>query len=79
MLTSANIVFYVVFLGQIFWISYYFPKQIMARMEFVAKTYPPSQYPRLYPKPTEYYTIGRWAFKLASRIIVGLGLLILFI
>jgi hypothetical protein len=78
MLTSANIVFYVVFLGQIFLISYYFPKQILARMEYVTKTYPPSQYPRLYPQSTEYYTIGRWAFKLASRIIVGLGLLILF-
>ena len=79
MLAPENIVFYIVFLGQIFIISHYFPKKILARMEYVADVYPPSQYPRLYPKPAEYYTLGRWGFKLASRIIVGLGLLILYL
>lgn len=78
MLTSANIIFGSAFLGQILLISYYFPRKILARMETVRDTYPPSQYPRLYPKPTEYYTVGLWAFKLATRLIFALGFVILF-
>lgn len=78
MLTSANIFFGIAFLGQIFVISYYFPRKIMARTEYVRETYPRSQYPRLYPKPDEYYSIGLWAFRLATRIIFVLGFVILF-
>jgi len=51
----------------------------LARMDYVRATYPASQYPRLYPKPIEYYTVGRWAFKLATRLILALGILILFL
>ena len=79
MLTSANIFFGIAFLGQIFVISYYFPKKILARMDYVRATYPPTQYPRLYPKPADYYVIGRSAFKFATRVILALGILILFV
>ncbi len=78
MLTSANSLFYIAFLGQIFLISHYFPQKILGRMKYVRDTYPPSQYPLLYPKPVEYYDSGRWGFKLANRLIVALGLMILF-
>ncbi len=78
MLTSANILFGIAFLGQIFLISYYFPQKILARMDYVRTSFPRSQYPRLYPKPAEYYVVGRWAFKLATRIILALGFVILF-
>lgn len=78
MLTSADILFGIAFLGQIFVTSYYFPRKILARMVYVRETYPPSQYPRLYPKPDAYYVIGLWAFKVATRIIFALGFLILF-
>lgn len=78
MLTSAEILFGTAFLGQIFLTSYYFPRKILARMVHVRETYPPSQYPRLYPKPSEYYAVGLWAFKLATRIIFALGFVILF-
>ena len=78
MLTSANVFFGIAFLGQIFVISYYFPRKILARMEYVRETYPRSQYPRLYPKPADYYAVGLWAFRLATRIIFALGFVILF-
>jgi len=78
MLTSASIIFGIVFLGQIFLTSYYFPRKILARMEFVGKTYPREQYPRLYPKSAEYYVIGLWSFRLATRIIFALGFVVLF-
>jgi len=66
MLTSANILLGIAFLGQIFLISYYYPEKILARMDYVRATYPPSQYPRLYPKPIEYYTVGRSSLRLDS-------------
>ena len=78
MLTSANVFFGIAFLGQIFVISYYFPRKLLARMEYVRETYPRSQYPRLYPKPADYYAVGLWAFRLATRIIFALGFVILF-
>ena len=78
MLTSANIIFGIAFLGQIFLTSFYFPRKILARMEYVKETYPRSQYPRLYPKPDEYYAVGLWVFRLATRIIFALGFVILF-
>ena len=50
-----NILFLIVFLSQIFLLSLYFPMKILGRMRYVRKTYPPSQYPKLYTKPIEYY------------------------
>jgi uncharacterized membrane protein len=79
MLTSVDSLFYVAFLGQIFLISWYFPEKILRRMKYVLKTYPPSQYPRLYPKPIEYYQTGQWAFRLVNRIIIVAGFVILFV
>ncbi len=76
--TWANNLFYIIFLGQIFLTSYYFPEKILARMRYVLATYPPSTHPRLYPKPAEYYKTGQATFRLANRIILVLGLVILF-
>lgn len=77
MLTWFENLFYVAFLGQIFAISYYFPRKILGRMRYVMDTYPPSQYPKLYPKPVEYYRMGQWGFKVANNLIVLLGFLIM--
>lgn len=73
MLTSIDSLFYIAFLGQIYLISYYFPEKILGRMKYVLETYPPAQYPRLYPKPVEYYVIGQWVFRFANRFIIVLG------
>lgn len=42
------------------------------------ETYPHADYPKLYPKPAEYYVIGQWAFKIANRVIIALGLGVLY-
>jgi len=75
----GNILFYVVFLSQIYLLSYYFPKKILGRMKSVLEKYPPSQYPKLYPRPIEYYKKGQWGFELVSRLILLLGFVILFL
>ncbi|MDJ0653152.1 MAG: hypothetical protein QNJ40_03285 [Xanthomonadales bacterium] len=69
--------FYAVFLGQIFLLSWYFPEKIHARMKYVLATYPPDAYPKLYPRPVEHYRIGHWVYRLINRLVLGLGLLIL--
>ena len=50
-----HMLFHVVFLGQVLLISFYFPRKMLSRMRYVFETYPPSTYPKLYPKPVEYY------------------------
>ncbi len=71
--------FYIAFLGQIFLISWYFPEKILRRMRYVLETYPPEQYPKLYPQSIERYRIGQAVFRAANRIVVviGLGILLL--
>ena len=48
-------------------------------MRSVLTTYPPSSYPKLYPKPVEYYKMGQRGFKLVNQFIFLLGFVILFI
>jgi hypothetical protein len=78
MLTSSNVIFYIAFLGQILLVSYYFPGKIMARIKFVRETYPPDQYPRLYPKNQNQFIVGYRRFKLISNSIFALGFVVLF-
>jgi len=78
MMTWSNNLFYVVFLGQILLISYYFPRKLLERMQYVLETYPPTAYPKLYPQPIEHYKIGHWVYKMVNRVILGLGFVILF-
>lgn len=48
-MTAILLVFYLVFLGQIFVISIYYPNKMMNRVRYVHDTYPPEEFPRLYP------------------------------
>lgn len=77
MLTWQNSLFYLVFTGQIFLISWYFARKIHARMTYVINHYPEDQYPKLYPRPVEYYRIGHAVFRYANMAIFLLGFAIL--
>ena len=74
----SNNIFYIVFIGQIFLLSYYFPKQLLARMRHVLASYPPETYPKLYTRPVEHYKRAHRGFKFLSVAILLLGVLILF-
>lgn len=73
----SDILFYMVFLSQVFWISIFIPSRLLARFSLVFTTRPPEEYPKLYPKPIEHYKIAYWAFKWANWLIAGLGLVML--
>lgn len=78
MLTWTDALFYIAFVGQIFLISHYFPSLIARRMRHVLDTYPPAEYPKLYPKSPEYYRLGVSAYEKANRIILYIGFAVLF-
>ncbi len=77
MTTWTDSLFYIAFLGQIFVISWYFPEKLLTRMRYVLKTYPPEQYPKLYPQSVEHYRIGHAVFRIANRIVMAIGFAIL--
>lgn len=77
MSTWANPLFYIVFLGQILLISYVVPKLMSNRFGRLLVEHPPERYPKLYPKPIEYYRTGLAAFKWANGLILLLGFAVL--
>lgn len=72
-----NLLFYVVFLSQIILLSFYLPNKILSRIDYVFETYPPSKYPKLYPKPIEYFKQMQRKYKKMNLAIMGIGLLLL--
>ena len=76
-MTWSDSLFYLAFIGQIYFISHYFPRIVAKRVEFVMQTYPPEKFPKLYPQSVEYYRIGLSAYRMLNRAIVLLGIGIL--
>ena len=71
-----NLLFFAAFLSQIFLISFYYPRKILRHESFVLETYPPSEYPKLYPNTPEKYKAGSRYFKYMFNFILLLGLLL---
>lgn len=74
-----NLIFYIVFLSQIFFISYYYPAKIIKRIQHILTTYPPMQYPKLYPDNESHYRKSRIFYKISNQIIIALGLITMFV
>jgi len=74
---ETKFLFVTVVLSQLFLISYFFPRKIANRIQFVLDTYSPSEYPKLYPKPIEYYTKKNRNYILLNSTVLGLGLFFL--
>jgi len=69
-----QILFYAVFLGQIFLISFFLPRQILERLRYVVKHYPPEIYPRLYPVPLDQVERAQRNYRVVNLLVVGVGL-----
>ncbi len=76
-MTWDQILFYIVFASQILLLSIVLPRRILARMQHVRETYPPADYPKLYPDPAEKYAVSRFVFQLAYLAVAGLGFVIM--
>ncbi len=81
-MSATLAIFFVTFLCQIILISIYYPTKIRRRILHVIDTYPPSEYPKLYPKPLDAYaqikSVHRMRFyRNLNYVIAALGLMIL--
>ena len=74
---QQHLIFHIVFLSQILVISYLVPSRIFGRMKYIFDTYPPSAYPKLYPRPVEHYESARRSYRNLNAAILVVGLLIL--
>ena len=74
---QTNILFIIIFFSQMLLLSYYLPGKIRNRIRYIFKTYPPSDFPKLYPKPIEVYKIFLNIFWGINVAIFVAGLLIL--
>lgn len=74
-----NILLHVVFLSQVLFISFYVPRKMLSRLRYVVETYPPSDYPKLYPVSIDTVEKGMGSFRVLNFIIllVGFGLVFL--
>ena len=72
-----NLLFYVVFLGQILLISFYFPRKMLGQMRYVVETYPPSTHPKLYPQPIEFYEKAQRNYGITNQFILVAGLMLI--
>ncbi len=75
--------FYITLLSQIFLISYYYPRKMQQRLTVMLAKFPPADYPKLYPKPYDYYaengarkSLRIFRFLNLSIILVGLAILV---
>ncbi|MEE8296050.1 MAG: hypothetical protein V3R64_10095 [Sphingomonadales bacterium] len=81
-MSTTLILFYGIFLSQIFLISVYFPMKIRSRILYILNNFPPKDYPKLYPKPYDYSAEqgrknGLNTYRFINLFIAGVGLAIL--
>ena len=73
---EGQTLFYLVFVSQILLLSFYFPRQVLRRLKYVVGTYPPSEYPRLYPVPVDVREKAQRNYRNLNllALLVGFGL-----
>lgn len=75
-MTIYDVFFFLIFLSQIYLLSYYFPRKLFAREQYVFKNFPPSDYPKLYPQTVEYYESKARQSGIIFNIVFVAGLLL---
>ena len=73
MIDPHNIYFYLIFIVQIFLISWYFPQLIVRRMQTVLEKYPASEFPKLYTKPEESFRKKQNNFAKVNQVLLVVG------
>jgi hypothetical protein len=76
-MTINSLLFYAVYLSQVLLISLYLPNRLLHRARHVIETFPPSEYPRLYPEPLARINrkLRIYRYLNGGLLLLGLGLL----
>lgn len=56
-MTTVLAIFYIVFLGQILFLSVHIPGKLVKRVSYIFDQFPPAEYPKLYPMGQENFDI----------------------
>lgn len=72
-----NVAFYPIFVCQILLLSWYFPKLIVQRTDWLLEHCPPCDYPKLYPVAVEHFIQKRSLFVQANHLLLAIGVVIL--
>jgi hypothetical protein len=76
-MTAILAIFYIVFFGQIYYLSIYIPGQIAKRVQYVMDQFPPAEYPKLYPSPFNRFEAeaGKRKLRIFKGINYGIALI----
>lgn len=73
-----NYLFYILFIMQILLISYYYPRQLLGRINLILKHNPPQTHPKLYPLKPGKVEQEQHTFELLNKTILAAGCAVLF-
>lgn len=77
---SMSIILLIVLVSQVWLLSYYYPKQVVKRINYVLTHCPEQDYPKLYPVPSERINTIKFVYQALNYflIIIGAGLILYF-
>jgi hypothetical protein len=75
-----SIIILLVLISQVWLLSYFYPKQVVKRINFVLNNCPENDYPKLYPVPSERIKAIKLVYQALNYllIIIGAGLILYF-
>ena len=68
-----DLLFYIVLLSQIMFLSYYYPNKMLIRIHTILKNYPPKEFPKLYPESIDKYRKLAKRYQIMNHLIMVLG------
>ncbi len=71
--------FYLVFSSQVLLLSFYLPRQVLRRLSFVVKNYPPTEYPKLYPMEMGKVERAKRTYRAMNLLALLVGLSLVFV
>ncbi|MEW6991075.1 hypothetical protein AADZ91_10335 [Colwelliaceae bacterium 6441] len=74
---TISIIILLVLLCQIWFLSYFYPKQVIRRIDYVLRHCPEKEYPKLYPVSVDRINTIKLAFKYLNHFFALVGILLL--
>ena len=71
---NIDLLLYIVLFSQIMFLSYYYPKRMLIRVQTIFKNYPPNEFPKLYPESIEKYKKLAKRYQFMNHLMIGLGI-----
>ncbi|MFC3122248.1 hypothetical protein [Agaribacter flavus] len=71
-----EILFFAVFLLQVFMLSLYYPNKVLERISYIFKHYPMETHEKLYPEGFEKASKGKTIFEFLARVILVISLIV---